>query len=972
MRNISQLLTQVILLGILLLLSEPSYSQHEADWWYFGRNANAHFQNNSVTSDTIHSAMWMDEGVSSFSHPISGDLLFYTNGIDVWSKDDALMPNGFNIGGHQSSSNSALIIPVPGQRYRFYSFSLDDGMASLGTDGLKYSIVDMRLNGGLGDVDRNFKGIQIGKPYGEKLTATKHASQDAYWVVVQGFRNNEYHSYLFDGTGFSGPIISAAGPVVLNLIAPGGVDLGCMKISPAGDQIAVCYSQNDLVVLMDFDSQTGRVSNPRQRTITQAYGLEFSPNGKYLYVSGAGQIHQLATGPNFTNNTPFIVLSAQNSLFNALQLAPNGKIYCAPLYERRLAVINSPDTRGFACNAVHQGHTLNSKTFSIAGLPNYSSSVFKPGKFFLENNCVGKHTTIRFKNLNFIDSVNIDFGDPTSGSANFSTNIVDSHLYSSAGKYRVQAILYSEFLNKTFVDTLIDSIEILETPIVNLGNDTAICYGEYVDLNAGRSDFDYLWHTGSKDHFFRMGLNGWHWVQVSNQCGVVSDSIYLTVFDTLIGPLILDTSFCSGDTLLLSPDSINGAIWSDGTSNTTMKIYKPGKYWGRLTNSCNTISDTFNVKEILFPVNYFGNDTVLCIGDTLKLGKSSNATKYEWNTGDTTSTIKVYRTGYYWIKTTNECGMDIDSTHVYFDYLPQYPMRDTVVCIGQPFIQKIEIPHSTKYIWNTGDTTDWISIDKGGLYSLKITNVCGEGTEVFKVEERRAPDFNLPNRLGICFGEYPKTEIDLNDSITSYTNIKWSSGSKNSFHSFEEAGVYTVLVENICGSIEDTIVVTNGGLYSLMDGQKTHICEEPAVINLEGSKSKIYWGNDDSVLYKEFYEATSIAYSFVDSNGCKGVDTLNVTRCSAPFFAPNSFTPNFDATNEGFRVFKADALDFEMTITDRWGKVIFETNDINNPWYGTDVSGNECDAGVYIYRVSFLEQGTNERKNIMKQISLYR
>src|SRR6185295_10516236 len=92
-----------------------------------------------------NSAMSQYEGSASIADE-NGDLLFYTDGLSVWNKNHQIMPNGSGMLGNPSSTQSALIIPVPSSDSLYYIFVCDGGTAH-------YSQLDMTLNGGLGDLN---------------------------------------------------------------------------------------------------------------------------------------------------------------------------------------------------------------------------------------------------------------------------------------------------------------------------------------------------------------------------------------------------------------------------------------------------------------------------------------------------------------------------------------------------------------------------------------------------------------------------------------------------------------------------------------------------------------------------------------------------------------------------------------------------------------------------------------------------
>ncbi len=115
--------------------------------WYFNYYCGIDFTSGSPVS-LNNSAMSTDEGTTSISDT-TGVLLFYSNGITVYNANHQVMQNGNNLHGGSSSSQSCIGVPQPGSSTIWYLFTVDQGGGSWGG---QYSIIDMALQGGLGEV----------------------------------------------------------------------------------------------------------------------------------------------------------------------------------------------------------------------------------------------------------------------------------------------------------------------------------------------------------------------------------------------------------------------------------------------------------------------------------------------------------------------------------------------------------------------------------------------------------------------------------------------------------------------------------------------------------------------------------------------------------------------------------------------------------------------------------------------------
>ena len=114
---------KIITILCLLLLANTLLLAQQANVWYFGDHAGLNF-NTTPPSALLNSQMYTHEGCSTVSDSL-GNLLFYTDGRDVWNKNHQVMPNGSGLMGHESSTHSAIVIPKPGSNTIYYIFTAD-------------------------------------------------------------------------------------------------------------------------------------------------------------------------------------------------------------------------------------------------------------------------------------------------------------------------------------------------------------------------------------------------------------------------------------------------------------------------------------------------------------------------------------------------------------------------------------------------------------------------------------------------------------------------------------------------------------------------------------------------------------------------------------------------------------------------------------------------------------------------------
>jgi gliding motility-associated-like protein len=528
--------------------------------WYFGNNAALNFNSGSPVS-IPGNAMVSVEGCASVSDS-SGNLLFYTNGLQVWNANNQVMPNGNGLlaGPNTSSVNGAVIVPQPYTPNIYYIFTTDE---LSGPSGLRYSIVDMNLNGGLGDVTAQ-KNILLYTPSSEKICVAPSADGCSLWVITHGTNNNRFSVFNITANGLN------ANPVVSNV---GSVSqaMGQMKVSPQYNKIAMANFEDLNVELYDFNNSTGIVSNPIQiTTFQEPYGIEFSPDGSRLYytLEMAGALVQLTlTNPTQAaiSASAFLiaVTPAINQQMGGLQLAPDNKIYASIVSEQYVAVINQPNLPGNACNYVENGVILNTGSCLI----NLPAQVVKiePGLFQLADGikytdtCVTSIISISLTgtNLNF-NSVQWNFGDVNSGAANVSTDITPVHQFSSPGTYTITAIVqYSCFFDTLTTNINISSCDtaaVICTALIEY-SDSCLENGTNFSLTTSQPVISVQWLFGdaasanntsvllSPQHVF--SSTGLFTVQasVTMPCGVVTDTLQILIDSctTQINPDTTDT-----------------------------------------------------------------------------------------------------------------------------------------------------------------------------------------------------------------------------------------------------------------------------------------------------------------------------------------------------------------------------------------------------------------------------------------------
>lgn len=535
-----------LFVAVLLFHGTFLFSQIQTNIWYFGAKAGITF-NTTPPSALLDGQVNTSEGCATISDD-NGNILFYTDGITVWNKNHTIMPNGTGLLGDPSAAQSAVIVPKPGSLTNYYIFTTPE-QADIG---MRYSEVDITLNGGLGDVLNSNKNTLLYTNSSEKVTVIKHANDVYFWVIGRkrlGADSKIYMSFLVDCNG-----VDAANPVVSNVGITDAQNWGYLVASPDGKRLASASSSSGIEIT-DFDNVTGAISNPTflgslnySSHSGGNYGISFSPNSKVLYASSITNWALVQWDLTATNipSTELYLGDVAGSGANrpiyrggALQIGPDGKIYIAHTGTSKLGVINNPNVVGAGCDFQNNVIDLGGKICRL-GLPPFIMSYFNESSINFTNYCKDEVTQFQLTGATYLDSVRWNFDDPSTGANNTSTLFNPTHQFSAPGVYNVALIRHldcvtdtiyqnvtivapaseeqtitlcdnssytlpdGQIVNEpgTYVSTILNYLgcdSIVTTHLVqpqtdfSAGNDQYICKGETAQLQTTGSALNYSW-----------------------------------------------------------------------------------------------------------------------------------------------------------------------------------------------------------------------------------------------------------------------------------------------------------------------------------------------------------------------------------------------------------------------------------------------------------------------------------------------
>lgn len=458
---------------LLLLAACQVVSAQTTNNWYFGSptvpNAGLRLSfptGGGAPTVTRGYPIATEEGSSSISNT-AGTPLFYTDGLNIW---DASTNTTFGTGllGGSSSTQSAIVMPKPGATNEWLVFT----SGQTGNNGIHYYTVTGTPGSFSISAATNLVPASI---VGEGLFiigSTKVGS--SFWVIARdqgstgvvrawdvtntGAVNATEVTSTLSNTGFTQTSYTSK--------------IGTIKSNTCQTKLAFTYLNGD-VDLTDFNTATGTVTANTARRITVAstggnngsYGIEFSPNDDYLYITNLAGMNLYQH--DIANNT---TSSAGTTAYEAgqLQAGPDGKIYMAINGETNagngyLGVINAPNSASpnFVANGLLVTTAANPNGYSFRGLPTFPKSlvvtqpVLSPGA---GTYCVNTAIPLSFNFAGALNTATVVWS--TTGGGTFSpsnTALAPSVTYTTTGSKTI-TLDFSDECGRTYSQNFIVNI----------------------------------------------------------------------------------------------------------------------------------------------------------------------------------------------------------------------------------------------------------------------------------------------------------------------------------------------------------------------------------------------------------------------------------------------------------------------------------------------------------------------------------
>jgi gliding motility-associated-like protein len=334
-------------------------------------------------------------------------------------------------------------------------------------------------------------------------------------------------------------------------------------------------------------------------------------------------------------------------------------------------------------------------------------------------------------------------------------SIDSAYAVNKSGRYSVQV---KDACNRSFSDTIIITFQ---APVnFDIGPDISICKKDSISLNAPAGFINYQWspainilknNEATAVVFPSLPITYFVEAQTASGCPV-NDSIHINLRSINAIYLGSDTSFCKGDSLILTAgEGFSNYLWSTGFAQQKLIVHKEGMYNIKALNQngCYSYDTLVILKLNNLPIVKLNKDSFLCINTSRALDAGTGYISYLWNTGSTTQKITANNIGNYSVAVIDKNGCKGNDAVTINRFLPLpsgFLAGDRYICNYGTILLK-SLSNFASYLWSTGEQTELIEIKKPGMYNLQVTDNFGcKGKETIQVVEKQCIEgFFIPN-----------------------------------------------------------------------------------------------------------------------------------------------------------------------------------------------------------------------------------
>jgi gliding motility-associated-like protein len=201
---------------------------------------------------------------------------------------------------------------------------------------------------------------------------------------------------------------------------------------------------------------------------------------------------------------------------------------------------------------------------------------------------------------------------------------------------------------------------------------------------------------------------------------------------------------------------------------------------------------------------------------------------------------------------------------------------------------------------------------------------------------------------------FPQVTLEAKPGFSNYV---WNDGTSGTTKTINQSGKYWVYYTGPCNSRVDTFTFRFRERKKLLPPD-TIVCDQRFPVDIQaGDADRYQWEDNSTGQIRRIYHPGTYAVTF-EALGCTQFDTIEVKGefCPCNVSVPNAFSPNNDGLNDYFKPVMGLGCvpeQYSMRIYNRWGQLVYKSNnEFDKGWDGS-TNGNTADGGVYFYELQF-------------------
>lgn len=444
----------------------------------------------------------------------------------------------------------------------------------------------------------------------------------------------------------------------------------------------------------------------------------------------------------------------------------------------------------------------------------------------------------------------------------------------------------------------VSEIRIAINSLVVAGYNTidAVSIGKIISPDATFSS--YLWSPGGEiTNTKTVSTSGTYKLTTTNSLGCQFSETVKVVDALTTPPTILaggPTTFCQGDSVLLTSSQNTGNVWSNGATTKSIRVKNAGSYTVSYNDGSGctvptSVPTIININPL--PVITITGTLGICPSSNTTLDAGAGFSSYRWSTSATTRTISVTSASTYTVTVTNGNGCKATASASTTASTSPVPTISgaTVFCQGSSTTLDAGAGFSS-YSWSTGASTRKITVNTAANFSVTVTNASGcVGTNSINTSFYTPPNPSISGNSDICSGG--STTLTAN---IGYVGYSWSTGTTSQSIPVNVAGTYTLTVSdaNGCTASINKIVAQVASPIPVISGTLSFCGSSSTTLEAGLGYSSYAWSNGATTHSIIVSTAGIFSITVTNASGCTGAASVTTTTVGAVPASPGPITGN--------------------------------------------------------------------------------